>query len=119
MIIFNLKPDFAQLGEINVTTGGGSGTNTTLPAVYTAEDLKKVQESESVAEIVAEEYYEPGTEPPAADADEPYEEPDVVVDNPGNKTIVIYMVCFIAIIAATAGIIIYITKKPAKKGAKK
>lgn len=120
VIIFNLQPDFKQVGEINVTTGTGDGMNTVLPAVYTAEDLKDVKESETVAALTEETYVEPGTE---IDGDVPGSTggtTTVVVDEGGSKNVMaIYLVCFGAIIAVTAGIIVFITKKPAKKSGKK
>ena len=117
VIIFNLLPDFKQIGEIVVTTGTGDGMNTTLPAVYNAADLKDVPENAYVAGIIADKYAEPGSED-FSQQEEPADQPDTSAGK-GVNVKVIYFACFGAIIAATAGIIIYITKKPAKKSDKK
>ena len=119
VIIFNLQPDFKQVGEINVTTGTGDGMNTTLPAVYTAEDLKDVKADDQIAALVAEEYTEPG-ENVEADAPASSEgNTTVVVEEGGGNAMTIYLICFGAIIAVTAAIIVFIAKKPVKKGNKK
>lgn len=119
VIIFNLKPDFKQVGQIDVTTGTSDGMNTTLPSVYTAQDLKDVAESAQVAALISEEYVEPDAEFGGDASTSPEGNTTVVVDQEGSNAMTIYLVCFGAIIVVTAVIIIYIVKKPAKKNGKK
>ena len=118
VIIFNLLPDFKQVGVMDITTGTQDGMNQLLPDVFTAQDLAELPGNAHIADLVAEDYVEPGEEGFESNGNITETQPGVEV-NESKNTMMIYFACFGAIIAATAGIIIYITKKPAKKNEKK
>jgi len=116
VIIFNLLPDFKQVGVIDVTTGTGDGMNMVYPGVYTAESLVELPENAHVAGIVADEYVEPGTEVSSGTDGKV-----TVEENDARKTMLLYFACFGAIILVTTVIVLYITGviKVAQKSKKK
>ncbi len=114
VVIFNLQDNFRQMGEIDITTGTADGMNTLLPNVYTAEQMSEVPDNEHVLFVLND---TAASTDPDTDAEVTVGEDGatVTVEKEGNNSALLYMLCFAAIIAATAGIIVFIMKKPAKK----
>ena len=86
------------------------GMNTLLPNVYTADQMSNVPDNEHVLFVLNDTVVSPD-----AEVTEGENGATVTVEKEGNNTALLYMLCFAAIIAATAGIIVFIMKKPAKK----
>lgn len=116
VIAFNLEPDFAQVGEITVTTGTADGMNTTLPSVYTVEDLKEIEADEAVQAVVDAQYVEPGTEMDSSDGEiDSTGNEGTVTTNNAVSPVLLYMLCFVGVIAVTAVIVVMMMKKPSNK----
>ena len=110
VVIFILQDNFRQMGELDITTGTADGMNTLLPNVYTADQMSNVPDNEHVLFVLNDTAVSPD-----AEVTEGENGATVTVEKESNNTALLYMLCFAAIIAATAGIIVFIMKKPAKK----
>ena len=115
VIAFNLEPGFAQVGEYDVTTGNSDGMNTTLPAVYTAQDVQDIKADKAIEELIASEYVEPGQEPVTPEENNG----TVTITGKSRNTMAVYLLCFAAILALTVVIILVMVRKSAAKGKKK
>ena len=114
VIAFNLEPGFAQVGAYDVATGNSDGMNTTLPAVYTAGDVKDLKADKAIEELIASEYVEPGQEPETTEGSNG----TVTTTGGSRNTMAIYLICFAAILALTVAIILVMSRKTPAKGKK-